>query len=164
MPRKEINILAVNPGTKYIGLAVFQGSDLIYWGIKALKGKWSKMKMDKIKANLLNLIDRYDITMLVLKKLNQSRSSRNLNGLVGAVERLAKKKRLNISLYQLGDIKKVLAEDGKINKMDVARFVVIRYPFLSSQLERERGNKHSYFTRMFEAIATGIVTLNRLTH
>jgi hypothetical protein len=24
MPRKEINILAVNPGTKYLGLAVFK--------------------------------------------------------------------------------------------------------------------------------------------
>ena len=33
MRKKEINILAVNPGTKYLGLAAFQGSDLVYWGV-----------------------------------------------------------------------------------------------------------------------------------
>jgi Holliday junction resolvasome RuvABC endonuclease subunit len=158
MPRKEINILAVNPGTKYVGLAVFQGPDLTYWGIKVFKGKWSKKKMDKIKSTLLNLIGRYGITRIVLKKVNHSRSSGNLNQLVGAIEKLSKKKRLKVSLYLLGDIKKVIANDGKINKMDIAEFIVAQYPFLSYQLESERKNKHLYFVRMFEAIVAGIIT------
>ncbi len=164
MPRKEINILAVNPGTKYIGLAVFQGPDLTYWGIKAFKGKWSKKKLDKIKANLLNLIDRYDITMIVLKRINYSRSFRNLNHLVEAIERLAMKKRLRISLYRLSDLKKFLAKDMKVNKMDIAELVVARYLFLSYQLEKERKHKHPYFVRMFEAIAAGMHAFNVLNN
>ena len=162
MPRKEINILAVNPGTKYIGLAVFQGPDLTYWGIKAFKGKWSKKKMDKIISTILNLLDRYGITRIVLKKVNHSRSSGNLNQLVGAIENLAKKKRLKISLYDLSDIKKFLAKDTKINKMDIAGLVADRYQFLSYQLEKERKHKHPYFVRMFEAIAAGMFNLNCL--
>ena len=121
MPRKEINILAVNPGTKYIGFAVFQGPDLTYWGIKAFKGKWSKKKLDKIKASLIDLIDRYAITRLVLKKVNHSRSSGNLNQLVEAIENLAKKNRLKVSFYRLGDVKKFLGQGTKVNKVDIAR-------------------------------------------
>jgi RNase H-fold protein (predicted Holliday junction resolvase) len=161
MPRKEINILAVNPGTKYVGLAVLQGSDLIYWGVKVLKGKWSKDKMDNAKATLLNLIERYDISMIVLKRLNRSRSSRNLNRLAGAIERLAKKKRLRISLYCLSDLKKFFAKDMEVNKMDIAELVVARYLFLSYQLEKERKHKHPYFVRMFEAVAAGIFAISR---
>jgi hypothetical protein len=164
MPVKEINILVVNPGTKYLGLAVFQGSDLAYWGIKVLKGKWSKKKLDNAKVTLLNLIDRQDITMLVLKRINHSRSSRNLNHLVKAIGRLAKKRRLKTGFYRLGDTKKFLAKDEKINKMDIAGLVVARYPFLSYQLEKERIHKHPYFIRMFEAIGAGIFAFNRLKH
>jgi RNase H-fold protein (predicted Holliday junction resolvase) len=164
MPRKEINILTVNPGTKYIGLAVFQGPDLTYWGIKAFKGKWSKKKLDKIKSTLLNLIGRYGITRIVLKKVNHSRSSGNLNQLIKAIESLAEKNRLKVSLYRLGDVKKLLGQGAKVNKVDIAGLVVSQYSFLSSVLEKERKNKHPYFTRMFEAIGAGVLVLKCLKH
>jgi RNase H-fold protein (predicted Holliday junction resolvase) len=161
MQRKEIKLLAINPGTKYIGLAVFQGQDLTYWGIKTFKGNWSKEKMIRIKTTLLNLIAQYGITKLILKKLNQTNSSVNLNDLTEAIEKLAREKRLKVSLYRLGDIKKILMEDGRINKMDVARLVANRYPFLNCHLEKERRNKNEYFVRMFEAIAAGIFSISR---
>ena len=103
MKRKEVNILAVNPGTKYVGIAVFRGSDLVYWGIKVLKGKWSKEKMKCIEKTLLNLIDQHNVTVLVLKKLDSSRSSKNLNTLVTSIQRCAKKRKLKICSYTLSD-------------------------------------------------------------
>lgn len=160
MPKKEINILAINPGTKYIGLAVFQGEDLNYWGIKVFKGKWSKEKLEQIKKTLLNLIEQYDISTLILKKLHRSRSSGNLNQLVKAIESLAKKKKLKISIYRLETIRDVLTEGGGINKMDVAELVVERYSFLESYLMKEGENKRPYFIRMFEAIAAGLSSIH----
>jgi hypothetical protein len=162
MPKKEINILAVNPGTKYLGLAAFQGSDLVYWGVKVLKGKWSREKMRNIEGILLDLIAQHDITVLTLKKPHSSRSSRNLNCLVAAVERLARKKRLKVRFYSLSDLKDFLALGMKINKIDLAGMAVARYQFLIHQLEKEKKNKHPYFTRMFEAIAAGILAFNRI--
>ncbi|MEI6153509.1 MAG: hypothetical protein WCQ90_05430 [Deltaproteobacteria bacterium] len=164
MKKKEVNILAVNPGTKYVGIAVFRGPDLVYWGTKVLKGKWSKEKMKCVEKTLLNLIDQHSVTMLVLKKLDSSRSSRNLNALVLSIQRCAKKKKLRICSYTLSDLKKFLALGTKINKMEIAGLAVARYQFLIHQLERERKHKHPYFVRMFEAIAAGILAFNRLDH
>jgi RNase H-fold protein (predicted Holliday junction resolvase) len=162
MFQESITILAVNPGTKYIGLAVFQSLDLVYWGIRVLKGKWSETKMRNTETSLQNLIDQYHVNILVLKKLHSSRSSRNLNCLVGAIEKLAKKKRIMLRRYSVNDLTEFLAVGMKANKMAVAGTVTARYPFLVHELEREKKHKHPYFIRMFEAIAAGVVAFDRL--
>jgi len=160
--KKEINILAVNPGTKYVGLAVFRDSDLVYWGIKVLKGKWSTKKMKCVEKTVANLIDHHDVTTLVIKKVDPSKSSKNLNSLVATIQSCAKKKKIKICLYTLEELKKFLALGKRINKMEIAGLAVARYQFLIHQLERERSHKHPYFVRMFEAIAAGILAFNKL--
>ena len=37
--QKPTTILAINPGTRHLGLAVFEGADLIYTTIKVVKTK-----------------------------------------------------------------------------------------------------------------------------
>ena len=164
MIHQSLTILAVNPGTKYIGLAVFQISDLVYWGTRVLKGKWSEKKMENAEAALENLIDRYHVDALVLKKLHSSRSSDNLNCLAVSIEKLAKKKGIKLCLYSLGDLKESLAVGMKANKMAIAGIMTTRYPFLIHEFEKEKRHKHPYFIRMFEAIAAGIVTYNHTKH
>ena len=162
MKKKEVNILAVNPGTKYVGLAVFHGPDLVYWGIKVLKGKWSKEKMKCVEKTLLGLIDQHSVTTLVIKKVDSSRTSRNLDALVESIEQCAEKRKLKVCPYTLSELKKFLALGNRINKMEIAGLAVARYQFLIHQLERERKHKHPYFVRMFEAIAAGILAFNHL--
>jgi Holliday junction resolvasome RuvABC endonuclease subunit len=164
MFQESVTILAINPGTKYVGIAIFQASDLVYWGIRVLKGKWSQEKMRNIETALQNHITRYHVNLLVLKKLHASRSSKNLNYLVKSIGRLAKKKEIELSFYSLNDVKKFLAVGIKANKMSIAGIVAARYPFLIHELEKEKKHKHPYFVRMFEAIAAGVVTFNRLDH
>ncbi len=164
MCSKEHIILSVNPGTKYLGLAVFEGPDLIYWGIKVLKGEWSREKMRRTENILSDLIDQYDVTMLMLKKLHPSRSSRHLNSLVTLIERLAKKKGVGLRLYTLPDLQNFLAPDIRVTKLDMADLVSARYRFLIPYVEGERNHKHPYFIRMFEAIAAGTLPLDRIRH
>ena len=76
--------------------------------------------MKCVEKTLLNLIDQHSVTTLVLKKLDSSRSSRNLNALVASIQRCAKKKKLRICPYTLSDLKKFLALGTKINKMEIA--------------------------------------------
>lgn len=161
MKKKEINILAVNPGTKYVGLAVFRDSDLVYWGIKVLKGKWSKEKMKCVEKTVTNLIDHHDVTILVIKKVDPLKSSKNLNSLVASIQSCARKKNIKIYPYTLEELKKFLALGKRINKMEIAGLAAARYQFLIHQLERERSHKHPYFVRMFEAIAAGVLAFNR---
>lgn len=145
-----------------MGLAVFERTDLVYWGVKVLKGRWSKEKMLNAKAALLNLINQYDVTLLVIKKIHHSRSSKNLNYLVAAINNLASRKKLRVYPYSLSELKEFLALGTRINKMEIAGLAAARYQFLINQLEKERRHKHPYFVRMFEAIAAGILAFNRL--
>ena len=39
MTNKLLKILAINPGTRYTGVAVFVGTDLRDWAVKVIKGK-----------------------------------------------------------------------------------------------------------------------------
>jgi len=162
MFQESINILSVNPGTKYLGFAVFQDQDLVCWGVKVFKGKWSEKKRRTAESAIQNLIDRYHVRILVLKKLHLSRSSRNLNFFVASIKKLADKKSVKLCLYSIGDIKENLAVGRRVNKIGVAEMMTTRYPFLIHELEREKKHKNPYFVRMFEAIAAGILAFNRL--
>jgi len=160
MFHESITILAVNPGTKYFGIAVFESEDLVYWGIKVLKGKWCPGKIRNVETTLEKLIRQYGVSMLALKKLHPSRSSRHLNCLAKSIERLAKKKRIKTWHYFLSDVKASFGV-GVANKMALAECVVARYKFLANDLQKERKHKHPYFVRMFEAIGAGIYTLSK---
>lgn len=160
MLQKISKNLIINPGTRYLGLAAFESQDLVYWGVKVFKGKWSKQKMKNVKTVVNGLVKHYRIDMIVLKKITASRSSTNLNCLVESIEKLARQERIKISFYSLEDIKKRLAGGARVNKMTIAELVVKRYPFLANELEREKKHKHFYFIRMFEAIAGGIIFHN----
>ena len=68
MDKKPLKILGLNPGTRYLGMAVFQGPELRDWGVKTFKGQWSKEKLKKIKEIVSDLISRYDLNTLAIKK------------------------------------------------------------------------------------------------
>jgi Holliday junction resolvasome RuvABC endonuclease subunit len=162
MSKKPLKIIGINPGSKYLGIAIFQGSDLRYWGIKVLKGRWSKEKMERAKEILSDLIDQYDLNVLAIKRLHPSRSSKNLNQLVARIKDFSKRKGLRIYEFSLKDLEKFFSPEEKINKRKMAELVASDYPFLFQMLEKERRNKNPYAIRMFEAIALGICCFHQL--
>ena len=162
MSKKPLKIIGINPGSKYLGIAIFQGSDLRYWGIKVLKGRWSKEKMERAKEILSDLIDQYDLNVLAIKRLHPSRSSKNLNRLVAKIKEFSKRKGLRIYEYSMKDLEKIFSPEEKINKRQMAELVASEYPFLFQMLEKERRNKNPYAIRMFEAIALGIRCFHQL--
>jgi len=164
MIKKPLAILGISPGSKYLGISIFQGSDLSYWGIKVLKGVWSKEKIKKAKKILSNLIDRHDVNVVAIKKLHPSRSSKNLNRFVTIIKEFSKEKRLKVCQYSLKDLKNFFSLGLKMNKRQMAELIVTQYPFLEHQFEKEKRNKNPYFIRMFEAIALGTFCFHQLDH
>ena len=162
MLKRPLKIIGINPGSKYLGIAIFQGSDLRYWSIKTLKGKWSKEKIEKAKEILSDLFVRYDIGVLAIKKLHRSRSSPNLNKLVAKIKEFSKRKGLRVYQYSMRDLEKFFSPDEKINKKQMAELIASEYSFLLQVLEKEKRNKNPYAIRMFEAIALGIRCFHQL--
>ncbi len=164
MVKKPLKILAINPGSKYLGIALFERADLQYWGVKVFKGRHSNEKLTKVKMVLSDFIDWYSPNVLAIKKLHHSRTSTNLNQVVFKIKKLSRRKSLRVCQYSLGDLKDFFSLGTKINKRHMAELIVAQYPFLTHPLEKEKRNKNPYFIRMFEAIALGIVCFNQLDH
>lgn len=155
MQKKTINILAINPGTKYLGIAVFRDADLRDWAVRSIVGKWSKSKLIKIQSIVTDLISRYQPDVIALKTLDPSRRSRNLNSLICEIRQIAKRKGIGVQEYSIEDLKRFYSPEKRINKRQLAEIVATEYPALFNELNREEKHKNIYFGRMFEAVALG---------
>jgi len=158
---KSIKTIGINPGTRYIGYAVFYDSELRDWGVKNIDGKLSKAKMAKIIAFMSDLIGQHKPDVLSIKSLHPSRSSLNLDRLVGKIKESAKKKRIKTRQYTIKELETFFYRDGRINKVALAEKVAEKYPVLSHELNREESIRNPYYIRMFEAVALGSLCLSQ---
>lgn len=162
MPRRPLTTLAINPSSKYLGIAVLQGEWLKDWRIKVLKGKWSKEKFERAEAIITALIEHHKPDALAIKKLHPARSSLNLTYLVERIKDLAHLKGLPAHQYTIQEIKDFFSPGDKINKKGLAGTIAARLPDLFQDYQDEQRRKNPYLTRMFEAVAIGIVCFHEI--
>jgi Holliday junction resolvasome RuvABC endonuclease subunit len=153
MPKAHLTIIGINPGTRYLGIAVLQGPELMDWRVKVLKGKWSKEKMKKAMKIISDFIERYEPGALAIKKLHSSRRSKNLVRLVARIKEFSKRKGLKVYQYSIKELEDFFIQEEKLNKKNLAEAVISEYPILSHELNKEKSHKNPYHIRMFEAVA-----------
>jgi len=162
MTKKIPKILAINPGTRYLGIAVFEGPELLDWQVKVINGKWSKGKQQKIRVIVRTFIEGYQPDVLAIKKLHHSRSSGNLNQLVSRIKQHSKRKGLKIYQYSIKELEASFFGKARANKNKLAEILISKYPFLVHEFKKENTNKNSYYIRVFEAVALGAVCSHQL--
>jgi hypothetical protein len=165
MPEKKrkYKILAVNPGWRYLGIAVFDEYELREWRLKCLPAIPQKRKLEKVTNILVDYIKRYDLNVLAIKKIHSSRSSSNLESMVIHLMNHCMKKGLLAFTFSLNDVETFLSPQEKINKKRLVEIVVSEYPDLLNEMNRERQNRNPYFLRLFEAVALGHVCFSKLS-
>lgn len=162
MQKKPITILGINPGAKYMGIAVFRGPELRDWRIKVTKGKWSYEKYRKTMKILSEFIEQYNPDVLSVKRLNPSRSSAGLDKLVQMIIALSEKHGMKVCQYGIKELEAFFCLEGRSNKSKMAEIIASEYPVLYSELNLERRNKNPYHLRMFEAVGLGAVCFHQL--
>ena len=162
MTRKIHKILVVNPGTRYMGMAVFHGPELMDWRVKVISGKWSKEKPQKILALVRTFMEQYKPDILAIKKLHRSRSSANLNRLARRIKQDCTRNGLRVCQCTIRELEAFLLGEGRNSKGKLAQVLATEYPFLLPEFQKERENKKPYYFRMFEAVALGAACSRRL--
>ena len=162
MTRKPLKIIGINPGTRYLGVAVFQETELLDWRIKVFKGKWSKEKMRKILEILNEYAQLYGINTISLKKLHPSRSSKNLKLLVSRIKALAKRNRIKVHQYSIKELEKFFLNDERLNKKNLSEKIALEYPVLNHEFEKENSHKNPYFIKVFESVALAAACFHQL--
>jgi RNase H-fold protein (predicted Holliday junction resolvase) len=162
MTIKRLKIIGINPGTRYLGIAIFQDSELLDWRIKVFKEKWSKEKAKKILEILNEYIDLYALNTIALKKLHPSRRSQNLARLVTRIKEISKRKGIKVYQYSIKDLEEFFIEEDKLNKKNLAEAIVSENPVLFHELLKEKSNKNIYYIRVLEAVALASACAQRL--
>jgi Holliday junction resolvasome RuvABC endonuclease subunit len=158
----RLKILSINPGSRYLGMAILDGTELCDWAVRVVKGKDIREKRRFIRELISGQSNRYGVSVLAIKKAHPSRSSAALRHIVSEAKSLAVKQNLTLREFSIDEVKTHLLSAGRGNKRQLMEEVAARYPFLFREVQREEKNKNPYLIRMFEAVGMGIVCFNQL--
>jgi len=159
-----VRILAVDPGTRFMGVAFLVGPELIRADIEHVRepGMAPNEIPEKAQRILRRWIEHYQPDVIAVEKafFAQSKASRHVQRLTNAIATLAKAKHLPVQTYPPTIVRRLICKEGRPTRLAVARVLATDYfPWLAPYYEREARKswwrKH-YWTSMFDAIAVGL--------
>jgi len=156
MKTEPHRILAINPGSRYIGFAAFRGAELLDWGLRVNTAKTPRGRLRVAGRIIRDAIERFQPDTLALKCLDSSRTSLSLDRFADSIHAIAHLRKLKVRQYSITELKRLLCSEAKGNKRQLAAMVTAAYPVLNPDLQHEMANRNPYYLRMFEAVALGI--------
>lgn len=161
MPKNNSKILAIDPGTRVMGIAFLDNKRLVYHGVKVIRDsiKSPHEKLRQGRKIILRLIKDFKPQVLVVEKafFANNRNASLLNVFVDEIKATGKRKNLKVVSYAPSTVKKYICGNGQASKKEVARVVVAKYPELKVYLTQDRAWKEKYHQNMFDAVALGMM-------
>lgn len=101
--------------------------------------------------------------MLVVEKtfFAKSKTAAILNVFVKDIKAIAKRKGIKIVTFSPSTVKKFICGNGWADKKDVAKAIVSKFPELKVYLTQDRAWKERFHQNMFDAVALGVMTIER---
>lgn len=165
MTTKSPILLAISPGTREFGVAVFRGFELIYFGVKTFKNGTSAKHLRKEVTDFWQeFSEHYKPTVLALKEVNQyQQTSQTLLMITDYMKIQAEKSKILFVEISLAQIRSVLDGDNKKpTKKRIFQRVAGLYPELQQYENRPSKWQRNYYAYIFSAVAVGLVCLNDL--
>jgi len=157
-------ILAIDPGTRHMGVALLDNGALIYGGVRVVCNRKSPQEIIRsCRKIIFRLIDDYAPQVLVVEKTlfpNNSKSAL-LNILFADLMKIGKQKKLEVICFAPNTVRKAICGNGLASKEDVARAVIARYLELKVYLTQDRKWKTRFHQNMFDAVALGMMIKGR---
>jgi Holliday junction resolvasome RuvABC endonuclease subunit len=163
--QKNQRILAIDPGTRQMGIAVLEDRELIYHGVETLTSHGTPHeRLLEGRRILLRLLDDFKPGIVAVEAafFSNNRNTALLNVLVDELRALATRRGLSVHGFAPSTIKRHMCGNGWAVKADVAKAVVVKYPKLRVYLTQDRKWKERYHGNMFDAVAVGIVSQDQL--
>ena len=123
-------ICGLSLGTRTTGIAIMYRSKLVYWRSLSFPEKWSVKKRRRILVKIENILVRYQVSEIVLKKIDPRKSSPGLDLIVADVLSLPKKNGIPLSVVHLNILKHHWSAGEKMNLRKLTLAVWDKYPEL----------------------------------
>src|SRR5260370_33801000 len=123
-------ILAIDPGTKEIGVAVLEGNELIFYAVKTVRDRSTAQRiLAHVAAITQDLITRYEPKYFAIEKMFVIQKSAALLSVAAEeIKGVAKSNGLPVYEYPPSTVRKFICQNGAATKRDVAQVVAQRYP------------------------------------
>ena len=151
--------MAVDPGTREIGVAVLDKKDLIYYGVKSFqKRRPLSVLLGEINRVFGQLFEEYAPQVLVIERtfFACNKNVSNLISVADEIKDLATKSKLTVVEYAPKTVRKNVCKSGKATKLETANILCSRFPELHIYLQQNRKWKEKYWLNMFDAVALGV--------
>jgi crossover junction endodeoxyribonuclease RuvC len=158
-------ILAIDPGTKEIGVAVLENRELIFYGVKTVRDRATAQRiLAQIAATTQELITRYDPRYFAIERMFVIQKSAALLSVAAEeIKSVAKSNGLPVYEYAPSTVRKFLCQNGAATKRDVASVVATRYPELARHLKTQTKWEEKYYANIFDAVAVGLMCHQQLS-
>jgi Holliday junction resolvasome RuvABC endonuclease subunit len=160
-------ILAIDPGTREMGVAVLAGIELEYYGVKTITDRKSPSSILLQGSQIVfGLIGLYKPGVLAIERpfMGYGNRSATLVSLEREIVKLGAS--LGIEVREIGPkrMKKIVAGSGSSTKKDVAKIICSKFPELRIYFGQTHKYKDKYWQNMFDAVAVGLAASSQTTH
>lgn len=166
MHTKRARILAIDPGTRELGVAILEGKDLLFYGVKTVQKRTTPQEvLREITRIIKQLINYYAPSILAIEKVFLTQKNASL--LIVATDQIKAvgiKEELAVYEYAPKVIRKFICQTGKATKREVARHLTRKYYELSQYMDRKSRWEQIYYSKMFDAIAVGLICYTELAN
>lgn len=158
-------ILAIAPGKRELGIAVFVGVDLVYVSVKTIKHRKSrKFLLKEIAEILQKLFEGFRVKTVVTKAISQyQKRSPDLETIVELIKFESAQKELQVIEVTLEEIKSALCESEKATEKKAFETLLASYPQLRQYWSRPNKWQNDYYAFLLSAVAVGAVYLKTLS-
>lgn len=152
-------ILAVDPGRSRLGVAVFEGTALHYYAVKALRVPGTRADVCRAAERVLStLIAAHRPTHMAIEQpLVVQQRAALLAHVIRALKTTARRYGLVISEYAPQVVRRLICDYEKPTKRAVAQRLAALYPELGRYRAVQSRWAELYYERLFGAVAVGLV-------
>jgi len=165
MFKKNQRILAIDPGTRHMGVAVLEYGKLVYYGVEIIKKQKSPHEtLREGRKVILRLINDLKPRVLAVEKtfFANNRSAALLNVFADEIRAIARRKGLKVISLAPSTLKKFTCGNGRASKFQVATIIVSKFPELKVYLTQDRAWKERFHQNMFDAVALAVMAASQL--
>ena len=158
-PIKLPTILAVDPGTRELGISVLRGQELLYYRVKTITRRKIPSSVLEIATLFIDrLIEKFQPRYLAIEKMSITQQNSPLLAiLVEQIKAIAEAEILIVREYSPFSVRKELCQSEKATKKDVAEVLAKRFPELVRYCKRTKLWEREYYAKIFDFVALGWV-------
>ena len=158
MTKRPNTLLALDPGLRELGFAVFAGGRLADRGVLSLRSLPQSRRLPEARRQLRQWVRSYRPRALAIEQTHRHPVPwlDDLYRLVRSAILLADRRGIRLATYSPQTIRKTVVGNGWATKREVAQVVAARYPALRIYVTQDRKWKERYWQNMFDAIALAL--------